>query len=124
MTRLACSAVLALALTLGSPASSPAQIVYGYTVPNAGGIVQGGTYYYPGGDKNFSYYYSPWTGGISAQVYGQNFLGQAYARSFGFHPWTGTAFSTGYVIPNYWAAPWGGYSYGYVRRFPIWGWRW
>lgn len=124
MTRFLAAALVASALTLAFHAPAAAQIVYGYSVPNAGGIVQGGTYYYPGGYKNFTYYYSPFTGVVSAQVYGQNFLGQSYGRTFGYHPWTGTVFSSGYFTPNYWVSPWAGYSYGYVRRFPIWGWRW
>ncbi|MCS7021455.1 MAG: hypothetical protein NZU63_06470 [Gemmataceae bacterium] len=124
MIRSAAVLLVALALTLAQASPGQAQIVYGYTVPNAGGIVQSGTYYYPGGYRNFTYYYSPFTGAISSQVYGQNFLGQAYARSFGYNPWTGTSFSSGYLVPNYWVNPWGGYAYSYVRRWPIWGWRW
>lgn len=124
MRRLLGTWILAIVLLTGSAGTAPAQIVYGYTVPNAGGIVQGANYFYPGGYRGFATYYSPWTGAASSAVYDQNFLGQIYGRSFAYHPWTGTAVITGYYVPNYWVAPFAGYNYAFVQRWPLWGWRW
>lgn len=119
MKRFLGAAALAVVLAIGTSGTASAQIVYGYTVPRAGGVVQGGTVFVPGGFNSFQNFYSPFTGAMSHQVYGQNFLGQAYGRSTGFNPWTGLSYNSGFYQPNFWFNPYGLYNYGYVRR---WGW--
>jgi hypothetical protein len=119
MKRFVVAAAFAIALSLGYSNTADAQIVYGYTVPNAGGIASGGTILVPGGYKAFNSYYSPFTGTMTNQVYSQNFMGQAYGRTYGYSPLTGTSYQSGFYQPNYWVNPYGGYNYSMVRR---WGW--
>lgn len=119
MKRFIAIAALAVVLGLGTSSPASAQIVYGYTVPNAGGVASGGTVLVPGGYRTFNNYYSPFTGARTSQVYGQNFLGQAYGRSYGYNPFTGLSYNSGFYQPNYWFNPYGGYNYNFVRR---WGW--
>ncbi len=77
-----------------------AQIVYGYTVPNAGGVASGGTVVMPGGYKTFNNYYSPFTGVMTRQVYGQDIFGQSFGRSSGYNAFTGMGFRNGFYQPN------------------------
>jgi hypothetical protein len=119
MKRFVVAAALAVAFGLGTSGKADAQIVYTYNRPVGGGVVSGGTVFVPGGYKTFQNYYSPFTGVMTNQVYGQNFLGQAYGRNYGYNPWTGLNYQSGFYQPNYWFNPAGGFSYGVVRR---WGW--
>jgi hypothetical protein len=117
MKRFIAAAALAVAIGLGSADKASAQIVYGYTVPNAGGVVQGGTVLVPGGYKTFQSYYSPFTGVMQNQVYGTNVYGQSFGRSSGYNPWTGWGYNSGFYQPNYYVWPNGGYNWGFVRRW-------
>ena len=119
MKRFVTAAALSVVLGLGFAGDANAQIVYGYSVPRGGGIVSGGTYLAPGAYQGYNSYYSPWTGVMTSQTYGQNFLGQAYGRTYSYNPWTGLSYQGGFYQPNYWFNPTGGYSWGTVRR---WGW--
>jgi hypothetical protein len=110
------AAAVAVGLGLGFANKADAQIVYGYNVPAGGGIVSGGTAYGPGGYQTFQRYYSPWTGQAYGQMYGANVLGQTYGRSFGYNPWLGLGYRTGFYQP-YPFTPLGGYNYGFVRRW-------
>jgi hypothetical protein len=56
---------------------------------------------------------------MTSQVYGRNFLGQAYGRTYAYNPWTGLNYNSGFYQPNYWFNPYGGYSWSTLRR---WGW--
>jgi hypothetical protein len=51
------------------------------------------------------------------QAYTANILGQAYMRNYAYNPWTGMGFRTGFYQPNYYAFPYGGYGYGFYRRW-------
>ena len=112
MKRFVVAAALAMALSLGFAKTADAQIVYGYTVPNAAAVVMsGGTVLVPGGYKTFNRYYSPFTGVMTNQVYGQNFLGQAYGRTYGYRPTDRDELPERFYQPNYWVNPYGGYNY-------------
>jgi hypothetical protein len=117
MKRFIIAGILAIALSWGVSSTAVAQIVYGYTVPNAGGVVTGGTVLAPGGYRTFNNYFSPYTGVMSGQFYSTNVFGQAYGNSYGYNPWTGFSYRTGFYQPNFYIAPFGGYNYGYVRRW-------
>ena len=88
--------------------------MYGYTVPNAGGIASGGTVLVPGGYKTFNSYYSPFTGTMTNQVYGQN-LGQ-HGRTYGYSPLTGKSYRARPISLTT-GQPHGGYNYSMVRRW-------
>jgi hypothetical protein len=117
MKRFVVAAAVAVALGLGTASKADAQIVYSYNVPNAGGVVTGGTVLTPGGYKTFSNYYSPFTGVVQRQVYGSNIFGQSFGRSYGYNPWTGIRYGSGFYQPNYYAYPFGGYNYNFYRRW-------
>jgi hypothetical protein len=121
MKRFVVAAALAVALGLGYSGKADAQIVYGYTVPNAGGVVSGGTVLVPGGYQTFNNYYSPFTGVVTRQVYGQDVFGQSFGRSSGYNSFTGMGYRSGFYQPNAFVNPFGGYNYNnvYSRR---WGW--
>src|SRR5262245_60635368 len=112
MKRFIVAAALAVAIGFGTSVKADAQIVYGYNRPVGTGVVSGGTTFVPGGFQRFQNYYSPFTGVMTNQTYGQNFLGQAYGSSYGYNPWTGMSYQSGFYQPNYWFNPYGGYSYG------------
>src|SRR5437870_1627340 len=112
MKRFVLAAALAVAFGLWSADKASAQIVYSYNVPNAGGVVSGGTILTPGGYKTIDNYYSPFTGVMQRQVYGTDVFGQSYGRSYGYNPWTGWGYKTGFYQPNPYLNPFGGYSYG------------
>src|SRR5262245_3063858 len=116
MKRFVVAAALAVALGLGFASKADAQIVYGYTVPNAGGVVSAGQIYGPGGFKTYNNYYSPFTGVMAGQVYGTNMWGQSFGRTYGYNPWTGMSYNSGFYQPNYFN-PYGTYNYGFVRRW-------
>jgi hypothetical protein len=118
MKRFVAAAALAAVLSFGFSGTASAQIVYGYSVPRAGGVVQGGTVLGPGGYRTFNSYYSPFTGAMTGQVYGQNYLGQAYGQTYGYNPWNGLNYQGGFYQPNYWMNS-GGSRWGTVWR---WGW--
>ena len=127
MKRFAIAAALAVALGLGTSGKADAQIVYGYSVPNAGGVSTGGTVMAPGGwgYKTFNNYYSPFTGTMMGQSYYTDVFGQSMTRSYAYNGFTGMGYRTGFYQPNYYAAPFGGYSYGNTFMRPRWGmWGW
>lgn len=119
MKQFVVAATLAVALGFGFAGTADAQIVYGYSLPRGGGIVSGGTVLAPGGYKTFNNYYSPFTGVMTGQSYYTNVFGQAYGRSYGYNPWSGIGYNSGFYQPNYYVNPYGVYNYGFVRR---WGW--
>ena len=43
---------------------------------------------------------------VTSQMYGRNFLGQAYGQTYTYNPWTGLNYNSGYQ-PNYWFNPYG-----------------
>ncbi len=119
MKRFVVAAALAVALGLGSAGTADAQIVYGYTVPAPGGIVRGGTVIGPGAAKNFQSYYSPFTGTVQRQVQYADVFGRSYGSSYGYNPWTGGAYNTGYFNPGFNPGLNPGFYPGfYPTRFP------
>lgn len=119
MKQFIAAAVVAVAIGLGSASTADAQIVYGYSRPAGGGVVVGGQKFGVGSYQSFNNYYSPYSGVIMGQTYSSNFLGQATYRSYGYNPWTGIGYNTGFYQPNYYINPYGVYGYSMVRR---WGW--
>ena len=83
--------------------------------------MSGGTYLSPGLTQTYNSFYSPFTGRMMNQTYSRDFMGQAYGTTYGYNPWTGMSYQSGFYQPNYWFNPYGGYSYNTVRR---WGWGW
>ena len=108
MKRFIVAAALAVALGLGTSSKASAQIVYGYSVPNAGGVVNGGTVFVPGGYKTFENFYSPFTGVTMGNVYGTNVFGQSFGKSYTYNPWLNLGYRTGYVRPSPLVNPLGG----------------
>ena len=53
---------------------------------------------------------------VTSQMYGRNFLGQAYGQTYAYNPWTGLNYNSGFYQPNYWFNPYGGYSWSTLRR--------
>src|SRR5262245_10949975 len=100
MRRFIAAAALAVAISVGYSNTANAQIVYGYSVPRGGGLAQGGTYLAPGVYNTFNNYYSPFTGVMTGQTYSQNFMGQAYGRTYAYNPWTGMSYQGGFYQPN------------------------
>jgi hypothetical protein len=119
MKRFVTAAALAVVLSFAFAETANAQIVYGYSAPRGAGIVSGGTYLSPGLQQGYNSYYSPYSGMMMSQVYGRNFLGQAYGQTYAYNPWTGLNYNSGFYQPNYWVNPYGGYSWSTLRR---WGW--
>lgn len=117
MKRFVVATIVAVALGFGFASTADAQIVYGYSRPVGSGVVVGGQSFAPGGYQAFNSYFSPYTGVIMGQTYSSNFLGQSMMRSYGFNPWNGIGFNNGFYRPNFYMAPYGGYNYGYVRRW-------
>jgi len=116
MKRFALAGVLAVVLGLGAAGRADAQIVYGYNTYAPGGVASYGTMVGPFGYKNVGTYYSPWTGTYQQQVYGANLWGNSYGSSSFYNPWVGGV-RTGYYQPNPFYSPFGGYNYGYYRRW-------
>src|SRR5262245_38481305 len=96
MNRFVIAAALAVSLSFAFDETANAQIVYGYSVPRGGGVMSGGTVLSPGVQQSFNTFYSPWTGAMTSQVYGSNFLGQAYGRTYAYNPWTGLNYNSGF----------------------------
>jgi len=117
MKRFVLAAAVALSLGFASAGDAKAQIVYGYTAPSGTGYVTNRAMVMPGAYTMSSNFYSPWTGMMYRQAYTANILGQAYMRNNAFNPWTGMGFRTGFYQPNFYAFPYGGYSYGMYRRW-------
>lgn len=115
--------VLAAAVTLSvgfvGAGKADAQIVYGYSVPGYGGIYSNRTVLGVGASQSYNSFYSPYTGVFQNQVSGSNWLGQNYGRAYGYNPWTGLGYNYGFYQPNTYIMPYGGYNFGFVRR---WGW--
>lgn len=126
MTRFGIAAVLAVVLGLGVAEKASAQIVYGYSVPNARGVVNGGLVISPGAYQSYNSFYSPYTGLTTQQSYGMNIFGQSYGQAFGYNPFTGLGFNTGFYQPGYFYNPYAGmgYSYPYGMVYGFYGRRW
>lgn len=116
MKRFVIAAAVTITLGFGTAGKADAQIVYGYSVPGGGGIYNNRTVVSPGGYQTYNNFYSPWTGVIQNQTYGSNVFGQSYGRSFGYNPWNGAGYNTGFFQPNYYM-PFGGFNYGFYRRW-------
>jgi len=116
MTRFLVAAALAAVVGAGTAGKADAQIVYGYNVPNAGGISSGGTVLVPGGYQTYNNYYSPFTGTVQRQTYYADVFGNTAGRASAYNPWLG-GYRTGYYQPNPYVNPFGGYNYGFYRRW-------
>ena len=122
MKRFIVATALAVALGLGFSGQANAQIVYNtYAVPNAGGVATGGTIMTPGATRTFNNYYSPF-GTMWGQSYTTNVFGQAAMRNYGYNAFTGMGFRNGFVQPNVFVNPMGGFSYSNVYMRPRWWW--
>jgi len=115
--RIATAAAVVFALGFASAGTAGAQIVYGYTVPGNGGVYSNRTVVGVGASQTYNSFYSPYTGGFRNQVYGSNWLGQSYGQVFGFNPWSGMSYNRGFYQPNYYTMPFGGFNYGFYRRW-------
>ncbi len=116
MKKFIVAAAVTVAISFGFSSPASAQIVYGYS-PAAGGVVQSGTVSGPFGYQSYNTVYSPWTGATVGNVTTANVFGQAYTRSFGYNPYTRLGYRTGYYQPNFYVNPFGGYNYGFYRRW-------
>lgn len=114
MKRFVIAAAVAVAIGFGTAGTADAQIVYGYNRPVGGGVATGATVMSPGVYQTYNSYYNPYSGVMQRQVYGSNWLGQTYGRSYSYNPWTGMSTNYGFYQPNYFATP---YSYGFFRRW-------
>jgi len=142
MKRFLVTAAFALILGLGTSSKAHAQLSYGYTVPVYGGVESVGTTYSPFGAQTTTTFYSPFTGvssqtsgsyatpfgaktytsyyspftGLVGQSYSTNVFGAANSAYYGYNPYTGYRYKTGFYQPNTYVAPYGGYNYGWIRR--------
>ncbi len=105
MKRLTLAPALALVLGLGSAGRADAQIIYGYTAPAPGGIVQRGAVVVPGGVKTYQNYFSPFTGTVQQQFQYSDVFGRSFGQTTGFNTITGTGFTTGFVNPGFFPGP-------------------
>lgn len=117
MKRVAITAAVVLSVGFLSAGTAGAQIVYGVSRPAGGGVYNSTTVLAPGGYQTYNSFFNPWSGVVQKQVYGSNWLGQTYGRSFGYNPWNGLSYNSGFFVPNYYVNPFGGYSYGFFRRW-------
>jgi hypothetical protein len=117
MKRFVIAAAFAVILGLGTSGKASAQIVYGYSAPVPGGVATTGTVVSPTGYTTFDRFYSPFNG-VTGDVYGTNIFGQSFGRSYAYNPWTNLGYRSGFYQPNYYAFPFGGYTYGgFYRRW-------
>lgn len=142
MKRFLLAAALAVTFGMATSSKAHAQIVYGYSAPVYGGVQSTGTVITPYGGNTFTNYYSPFTGnigqtagtvvtpfgartfsnyyspftGVIGQSYSTNIFGAANTRFYGYNPYTGMRYGTGFYQPNTYVAPFGGYNYGWLRR--------
>jgi hypothetical protein len=117
MKRFIVAGAFAVVLGLGFSGKADAQIVYNsFAVPNAGGVVTGGTMMTPGATRTFNNFYSPFTGTMVGQSMTTNVFGQAAVRNYGYNAFTGMGFRNGVVQPNVFANPFGGFTYSNVYR--------
>lgn len=142
MKKFLTACAFALVLGLGTSSKAHAQISYGYTVPTYGGVESTGTVYTPYGAQTYNSYWSPFTGtigqttgsyatpwgtrtfnnfyspftGTVGQSYTTNIFGAANTATYGYNPWTGYRYGTGFYQPNTYVAPLAGYNYGWLRR--------
>ena len=106
MRRFFLSAVIAVAGSLAAAETASAQIVYNYTRPAPGGIVNGGVIAGPTASQSFSTYYSPFTGTIYSRALYKNSFGQAYGRSYNYNPAQGiVSTNTGFYMPGLYFNP-------------------
>jgi len=116
MKRFVIAAALAAVIGLGSASTASAQLVYGYSVPNAGGIVNGTTVVTPGAYQTYNSYYSPFTGVMQRQTYYTDVLGNSYGRSSAYNPYLNLGYRSGFYQPSPYINPYGGYNYGFYNR--------
>ncbi|MFO0823079.1 MAG: hypothetical protein U0792_08155 [Gemmataceae bacterium] len=115
MNRFAIAAAVALSLGFVTSGKADAQIVYGYTVPGAGGVYSNRSIYTPGAVQTYNSFYSPFTGTVLGQTYYSNMFGQTYSRGYGYNPYSGLGYNYGLYQPNWFVPPGGYYNYGYRR---------
>lgn len=116
MKRFLIAAAFAVALGLGTSSKAHAQIVYGYSVPTIGGVETAGTVVSPLGTKTFTNFYNPFTGASVGQSYTTNIFGAANTRVYGYNPWNGLRYGSGFYQPNAVTMPFNGVNYGWLRR--------
>ncbi len=115
------SVAIATVLGMFSASKADAQIVYGYTVPSTNGVVTNRLAYGPGGYQQTSSFFNPFTGIVQGQTYGSNVFGQTYSRSYGYSPFTGLGYQSGFYQPgfyqpNRYISPYGAYNYRFLGR--------
>jgi hypothetical protein len=100
------TAVVAVAAAMATAAQADAQIVYNYTRPAPGGVVNGGAAIGPTAASYYSTYYSPFTGTIYSRALYKNSFGQAYGRSYNYNPVQGIlSTNTGFFGPGLYFNP-------------------
>jgi len=117
MKRFAITAALAVALGLGFAGTADAQYVQRYTTitPN-GGLYTTNQVYSPFGVyQTQSMYVSP-SGAVRRSVYSNDVFGNTAGQVYGRNPNTGFMYNRGFY-GNPYVYPYGGYNYGFSRRW-------
>jgi hypothetical protein len=117
MNRFLVAAALAVAIGLGTSSKASAQIVYGYSMPAGGGVVSGGTVITPNVAQSTQTFVSPLTGVVQKQTVYTDIFGNSMGRTTTYNPWLGLTYRSGFVQPNPLINPFGGYNYGFIRRW-------
>jgi hypothetical protein len=115
MKRFVIATALALAGALGWADKADAQYVYGYNTinPYTGTLMTGQTYYTPFGAQAAYGYYNPYTGASGQRFMYQNTWGTNVYRSYGYNPYYGGGYTSGYYYPGFGASPYAGGWYRY-----------
>jgi len=109
MKRFVLAAAVAVAAGLATAGKADAQIVYSYSRPAPGGVVNGGAIVGPTAAQTYSTYYSPFTGTMWGRALYQNSLGTTYNRSYTYNPAFGVmSTNTNFYMPGFYFNPYNG----------------
>ena len=116
MKRFAIAAALAAVIGLGTAGTADAQYVvqYGRVTPN-GGVATTRQFYNLGAYQSYNTYVSPF-GTVKQQMYYGDVFGNSFGRAAGYNPYTGLGYNRGFVQPNPYVNPYGGFYYNYFGR--------
>lgn len=115
MKRFVIATALALATALGFADKADAQYFYGYNTvnPYTGSLVTGRMYATPFGSQATYGYYNPYTGMGGQRYMYANPWGTNLYRSYGYNPYLGTGYTSGYYNPGFGISPMYGNWYRY-----------
>jgi hypothetical protein len=121
MKRFVVAAVTAVVVGLVGSEKADAQIVYNYSRPAPGGVVNGGTIIGPTASQTYSTYYSPFTGTMWGRSLYRNSFGQTYGRSYNYNPGFGVLNQTSnFYSPGFYFNPYsGGLGLNFVPGFGV-----